>query len=699
MRKLRFEVLGPVRAWCESTELELGSPQQRAILGVLLLRAGAPACPVDLINAIWGERPPSAAAGMVRSYIYRLRQALTTAGEPAASVIKSVPGGYAIPVESITLDLTIFQLRLRAAREAHRAGDALAEAAALREALALWKGTPLAGVHGEYAENERTRLIQLRLATIEDRVAVDIELGRHAEAADELATLIAEVPLRERPRELLMLAYYRSGRQAAALAVFHETRNLLEEQLGIEPWPGLKEMQQRILNSDPTLLLAAAPTPSRPVTVQQPKPAQLPPDLPDLVGRAELRDVVVSALTARTPSVPVVGLTGPGGVGKTALALSAAHAVIEEFPDGQFFVEFDDTDRSCLDPGTVLGGMLRSLGAPEGTLPDSTAERRALWRTTTAGRRILVVLDNPPDERMVQQLVPGPDGAAVMITTWRRFTGLAGVQRVNVGELSEEEGLALLEQIIGRERVAAEPAAARRLIRETAGLPHTIRTLAAQLAHRPGWRLTTIFEREDGRRPDTPERPSVCTVVDEPFEPAFRELSPEQARALRLAAIPDGPDVSLPAAAATLDRTVFETENLLEAAADVHLLEPTCFGRYRYHRPIRHFARNKAWHEDGEAGIHAALGRLIRFYLASVRAALGATDELPLTVPRGQEPGPPTRGFTFPDAEAARSWLLLEQEHMRAIAIQSANQAEAEAELLMSLLGFRLDARPQAAIG
>ncbi|WP_327043549.1 NB-ARC domain-containing protein [Microbispora sp. NBC_01189] len=698
MTKLRFEVLGPVRAWCEGTELELGSPQQRAILGVLLLRAGAPASSEDLINAIWGETMPRAAPGMVRSYVYRLRHVLAAGGEPAASVIKSVPGGYALPVESIALDLTIFQLHLGAAREAHRAGDAFAEAAALRGALALWKGTPLAGVHGEYAENERIRLIQLRLATIEDRVAVDIELGRHAEAADELATLIAEEPLRERPRELLMLAYYRSGRQADALAVFHETRNLLDEQLGIEPGPGLKEMQQRILNSDPTLLPAATPTPSRPVTVQQPIPAQLPPDLPDFVGRAELRDAVVSALTARIPSVPVVGLTGLDGIGKTTLAVNAGHAVAEEFPGGQFFVEFDDTDRSCMDPGAVLGSMLRSLGVPEETLPAATVQRSALWRTTTAGRRILVVLDNPPDERMVQQLLPGSSGAAVMITTWQRFTRLAGVQWMKVGELPEEEGLALFEQIIGQERVAAEPAAARRLIHQTAGLPHAIRALAARLADRPSWRLTTMFEREDGRRPDTPERLSVWTVVDEPFERAFRELSPEQARALRLAAIPDGPDVSLPAAATALDRPIFETENLLEALADVHLLEPTSLGRYRYHHPVRHFARNKAWHEDGEAGKRAALGRLVRFYLASVRAALRAIDELPSTVTWAQEPGPPTRGLTFPNAEAARSWFLLEQEHIRAIATQSANHAEAEADLLTSLLGL-LDPPPQAAIG
>lgn len=694
---LRFAVLGPVRAWLGGAELALGSPQQRAILAILLLRDGASITSDELIGAIWGESSPRAAAGMVRSYVSRLRHVLDPGEGHPAAVIESVAGGYALPVSVGTLDLTLFEQRIAAGRHAHRVGDAVAEATALREALALWKGTPLAGVPGEYAESERVRLIQLRLAAIEDLVAVDIELGRHVEVTTELTLVIAEHPLRERPRELLMLALYRSGRQADALAVYQETRRLLAEQLGINPGPGLREMQRRILSADPTLIGAASLRP--PVATPLPKPAQLPPDLPDFVGRTEILRGLGETLSQPAGGVPVVGIVGLGGVGKTALATHAGHAVAAAFPDGQFFVDLGGSDETRTEPYGVLAGLLRAVGVPDEVLPESLGERAALWRTITTGRRVLVVLDDAREGEQVRPLLPGSGGSAVMVTARRRHVELAGVRWLKLDELSEDEALTLLERIVGAERIRAEPEAARRFAVATSGLPLALHIVGFRLAARPGWSIATAEERLRNQGPEAAYRQPECSSIELPYQAALRELHPAQARAFRLVAVPDGPDISLAAAAAVLDLPWDETENLLESLADVHLIEPGSPGRYRYHNPVRVFARGRALLDDGVAECRAALGRLVRFYLASVGNALRAIEpgagEAGVGEPAVADAGTTLLegklsaavGLRFGGAEPARSWLLLEHDHLQAATVQAAGTPGVPADKLARLIG------------
>jgi hypothetical protein len=201
-----------------------------------------------------------------------------------------------------------------------------APASVLRAALRLWHGTPLAGLNG--FEAERVRLAQLRLTAREDLAAADIAEGRHGEAAAQLADLIAEEPLRERPRELQMLALYRAGRQAEALEVFARAQRLLESELGLYPGPELREMQRRILAADPSLAPAAKSHPS-----------QLPPDLPEFAGRASETAALADALTRSSASVPVIGIEGLAAIGKTALAVHVGHALARNFPDGRLFVD------------------------------------------------------------------------------------------------------------------------------------------------------------------------------------------------------------------------------------------------------------------------------------------------------------------------------------------------------------------------
>ncbi|MFF3441465.1 BTAD domain-containing putative transcriptional regulator [Streptosporangium sp. NPDC002721] len=710
---LRWELLGSVRAWRGEAEVDLGAPQQRALVGVLLLREGAVTSQDQLISAIWGEEPPPAAAGMIRSYVSRLRRVLGDG--TAAVVIESVAGGYALPVTAGTLDLADFQRRVRSAHDARRAGDHETEAAELRAALDLWKGTPLAGVPGGYADNERTRLIELWYAAIEDLAAADLRLGRHAEAGASLASLVIEQPLRERARELLMLALYRAGRKADALALFQETQKLLTDELGLDPGPELREMQRRILASDPSL---AAPGPAGPAvteptavagirhggaeTIEAPK--SLPPDLPEFVGRSGEVRRLAGMLEASDTQVPVVGIAGLPGIGKTTLAVHLGHRLAGEFPDGQFFIDLGA-------PGDPLAALLRAAGVA--VPPESSGERAALWRSLTIGRRSLVVLDDARDVDQVRPLLPGPGGAAVVITAQRRLFGLSHARWTKLDPFSEAEARALLERTLGAERIEAEPGELRRLYELTAGLPQVVHAAGARLASRPDWSLATAVRRLGVRGHDPEWGFEECGMIEGRYESTVRDLPRKQARALRLLAVPRAADLSLAAAAAVLDLAPHQAESLLESLADLHLVE-TAGERYRFHNPIREYARARAWHEEGEAACHAALARLARFYAATLRDALLATGPGrvvggPLTGP-GRAVGDPVVGSRravgglavdsrraaegttpagpeFGSAEAARAWMRDEEENLLEIASQAAGIGDAPARWLADMIG------------
>ncbi|MEU4534140.1 BTAD domain-containing putative transcriptional regulator [Streptosporangium sp. NPDC023825] len=681
---LRWELLGPVRAWRGEVEINLGTPQQRAILGVLLLREGAVTSQDQLISAIWGEEPPSAAAGMIRSYVSRLRRVLEDGS--TAVVIESVAGGYALPVTAGSLDLADFQRGIRAAHDARRIGDHETEAAELRAALELWKGTPLAGVPGGYPENERTRLTELRFSAIEDLAAADLRLGRHAEAGFSLASMVIEQPLRERPRELLMLALYRSGRKADALALFQETQRLLADELGLDPGPELREMQRRILASDPSLATpgragpaAAGSRHAGAAVIETPRSLRsLPPDLPEFTGRSGEVRRLAGMLEASDTQVPVIGIAGLPGIGKTTLAVHLGHRLAGEFPDGQFFIDLGASE----DP---LAALLRAAGVERP--PESSGERAALWRSLTIGRRSLVVLDDARDVDRVRPLLPGAGGAAVVITAQRRLFGLSHARWTKLDPFSEREALALLERMLGAARIRAEPGEARGLYELTAGLPQVVHAVGARLASRPDWSLATALRRLDGRGHDPEWGFEECGAIEGRYESTVRALPRKQAWALRLLAVPRAADFSLTAATAVLDLASRKAESLLESLADLHLVE-TAGERYRFHHPIREYACSRAFLEEGEAACHAALARLARFYAATLRNALlaAAPGLTPAPAPGPGEPGC-VAGLEFGGAGTARAWMREERENLRETAAQAAEIGEATARWLTGMIG------------
>lgn len=449
---LRFAVLGPVRAWRGGEPLPSGSPQQRALLTALLLRDGRTATAAELIDAIWGEEPPSQALAAVRTYASRLRKIL----DPDTLI--SNAGGYAIRTRPDALDLTAAQQLAADAEKARAGGDRSRARALINEALALWDGEPLASVPGPYAENQRTRLEEWRLQLTETRLDLDLELGCHAEAVSELTALTAAHPLRERLRELLMIALYRSGRQAEALAVYADTRRLLADELGVDPRPELSQLQQRILQADEELAHPADEAAPAPAAV---RPAQLPATVPDFTGRASfVRELGNRLATAEGSVMAVSALAGIGGVGKTTLAVHVAHQARPHFPDGQLYVDLQGAGARAAEPETVLGAFLRALGTADSAIPDSLDERAALYRSTLDGRRILVLLDNAHDAAQIRPLLPGTAGCAALVTSRVRMVDLAGAHLVDLDVMSPEEALQLFTRIVGEERVNSEREAA-----------------------------------------------------------------------------------------------------------------------------------------------------------------------------------------------------------------------------------------------
>ncbi len=662
---MRYAVLGPVRAWRGGDRLAPGTPQQQALLAVLLLREGRTATAPELIDALWGEEPPPQALPAIRTYASRLRKVL----DPGD--LTSVSGGYALAVPHGALDLTVAQELAAEAEKAAGSGDLCQARALLNKALGLWDGEALAGVPGPHGRTQRTRLEEWRLSLQENLLEMDLEQGCHTEAVSELTALTAAHPLREHLRELLMLALYRSGRQAEALAVYADTRRLLAEELGVDPRAGLRELQSRILAADPALAepeTAAEQPASAPV-----RPAQLPATVPDFTGRAafvaELGDALGS-VGGRVMAVSAVA--GIGGVGKTTLAVHVAHAARAAFPDGQLYVDLQGTDGSAAEPETVLGSFLRALGTPESAVPAGLDERAALYRSTLDGRRVLVLLDNARDAAQIRPLLPGAGGCAALITSRVRMVDLAGAHLVDLDVMSPEEALQLFTRIVGAERVGAEREAALDVVAACGFLPLAIRIAASRLASRRTWTVSVLAAKLADERRRLDELQAGDLAVKATFELGYGQLEPAQARAFRLLGLADGPDISLAAAAALLDLDADATEDLLESLVDTSLLESAAPGRYRYHDLVRLYARACAERDEGPEQA-AALSRLLDFYLATaagVYALERPGDQLHAHLAPTEVPG-----LAFTDRTAAWDWLYREASCLLACVRQHAGGA------------------------
>lgn len=662
---LRFSVLGPVRAWRGADSLPTGSPQQRALLAALLLREGRTATAGELIDALWGEEPPSQALAAVRTYASRLRKVL----DP--DVLVSESGGYAIrSLGDGALDLAVAQELATDAEKAKNSGDLCHARSLLNKTLNLWDGEPLASVPGPYAETQRARLEEWRLQLLESRLDMDLEQGCHAEAVSELTALTAAHPLRERFRELLMLALYRSGRQAEALAVYADTRRLLADELGVDPRPGLKELQQRILQADPNLAEPSAPV-AEPAAAPV-RPAQLPATVSDFTGRAafvsELGDVLASA---EGRVMAVSALAGIGGVGKTTLAVHVAHQARGAFPDGQLYVDLQGAGARAAEPETVLGAFLRALGAADSSIPDSLEERAALFRSMLDGRRVLVLLDNARDAAQVRPLLPGTEGCAALITSRMRMVDLVGAHLVDLDVMSPEEALQLFTKIVGAERVAAERESALDVVAACGFLPLAIRIAASRLAARRTWTVSVLAAKLADERRRLDELQAGDLAVKATFELGYGSWSRPR----------PAPSACWASRTARTSRwrqrrrywtSPSRPPRTCSNPSSTPLLESAAPGRYRYHDLVRLYARACAERDEQPPSERAAaMSRLLDFYLATA-AGVYAIERPGDRLVDGLEPTE-YAGLHFTDGSAALDWLYNEAAPLLACVRQSAD--------------------------
>ncbi|MER7754766.1 BTAD domain-containing putative transcriptional regulator [Kitasatospora sp. NPDC097643] len=466
---LEFRVLGPLRARRDGGEIDLGRPQQRAVLAALLLASGQ-LVPTDrLVEGLWGEddtRWPKDPVGQIGTHAHRLRRALAEPG-----LLVAAAGGYRLAVERTAVDLFRYEAGVAEATALRHEDPARAHEL-LTGALGAWEGRALDGVPGVFAERARDRLAAGRHAAVKLLHDLDLALGRHALALAPLDALAASHPHDEEVQRLHLLALHRCGRTADALAAFEALRERLDGDLGLEPAPAVVELAERIRRGDASL---AAPAPLR----RPPRPSQLPPDIADLVGRAaQLREA--EQVLRRADAAPVLALSGPVGCGTSALAVHIAHAVQDAFPDGQLY--------GSGEPAAVLAAFLRALGErPPCDAP--VPELSAHYRAALAGRRVLVVLDDVAEPA---PLLPEVPGCAAVVAGAEPGTLPGAAVRLPLGPLEEHDAHELLARIVGADRIRQEPGPAAEVAALCGYLPVLLRTAATRLASRPQWSVADL---------------------------------------------------------------------------------------------------------------------------------------------------------------------------------------------------------------
>lgn len=635
---MTFRVLGPMEVRGSGGTIRIPPGRQQVILASLVLDANRVVTTDALVDALWEDSPPSTARTQVQICVSRLRKTLSEAGVDAP--IRSRSPGYLLDVDEARLDVHVFTaclIRGQLLTKEHRAADA---SALLRAAVSLWRGACLAGIPHRALRTRALRLDEDRLAAIETYMELDLGLGMHHHLVGELTRLVHEHPLRERLRGLLMRALYLSGRQAEALAVYRAGRDVLIEELGLEPSEGLRALESAILSGDTTALLTSVAEPEPEETeparadaadtaVVAGRPRQLPADTADFTGHGELIATAESVLAGdeRRRAVGVVVIVGKPGVGKSTLATHIGHRVAEEhFPDGQLYCDLRGIRGGSDGVADVLGRFLLALGIPGAMVPDDRDERLQLYRTQLAGRRMLVVLDDAITETQVTPLLPGNSSCAVIITSRSRLTGVPGARRLELDVLDREHSLALLGHITGPDRVAREPEAAVALIRAVGGLPLALRIIGARLAARPHWTLASMVHRLANERRRLDELAHGDMTIRASLSLTVDGLDAESGKLFGLLSMAEGLSVPGWAAGAVLDDDSPYPSDLLEPLVDVQLLsvvavETTGEFRYCYQDMVRLFAREQLAAQGDPAGRQAALARMLGGWLALAEQA------------------------------------------------------------------------------
>jgi DNA-binding SARP family transcriptional activator/Tfp pilus assembly protein PilF len=732
---LRFRVLGPLEVWTGQDWSGIGAPKWRALLAVLLLSQGQAVSTDRLIAELWGDRPPDRAANLVSIYVLRLRRVL---GDRDGHLLTTRAPGYQLRLQPGELDAEQFQALAGQGRRTLAEGDFRAAADVLAEALGLWRGRALADVPPfALVTAEAERLEESRLTALELRIEADLGCGMHAQLVPELRRLLSDQPLREGLWGLLMQALDAAGRHAEALAAYGQARKVIAEELGVDPGPELQRLYQALLTADlvprqqrgavtrataaaiggtarpagaPAVPSAAVPaassaavpaTPaaasrigSEPSAGRVPRrpgagsslrrvPAQLPADVADFTGReANLEELCAAMSDAErrdNPAMAVAVVAGAPGLGKTALAIHAAHALRRDFPDGQLYVSLRGGSEQPVPPDEVLARFLRDLGVDGARIPVDAEERAALYRTRLAERQMLVVLDDARNAAQVRPLLPGTGSCAVIVTSRHRLSDLAGSRLIDLDVLDDAEATELFRRIIGAERADAEPDAVRDVVAICAGLPLAIRIAGARLAARRGWKIRSLANRLADQRRRIDEFIAGDLAVRACFQVSFDALArgksgggADPASLFRMLGVWQGPSIGLHGAAALAGQPEALVGDSLEVLVDAHLLESPAPDRYRLHDLLRDYAAERAEADEPQA-VDDAMHRVLSWYLLTADMAASVVaphrEQVPLDpADPGGEP------LIFATAEQALAWCQQERSNLVAATRQAASR-------------------------
>jgi DNA-binding SARP family transcriptional activator len=580
---LEVLLLGPTEVLVSGTLVSL-SPLQRNVVAILALAEGNIVSTDRLVDSLWGERCPAAARSRIQGLISALRRKI-------GPIIVTRHPGYLIEATAVDTDVRRLHDLVSHARDAENPREALAS---LRDALALWRGEPLDGVTAPGVDVDRARLAELRAALLEDTFEAELELGHHATLVAELTAEVSGHPLRERLAGQLMLALYRNNRQADALRVYQELRDRLAEEVGSDPCPDLRHLHATIIRGAPE----HPPVPASGITTTNGaeitpdlKPAQLPPMVGHFTGRDEDLDALDRAFKGRGDEPLIMLVSGPGGLGKTALLVQWAHAVGTDFPDGQVFLDLhgDDPTRR-LTGRSALGAALNALGVPRGEVPTGLDGRLALYRTVISGRRVLLVADDAATTEQILPLVPPTTASQLVVTSRRRLAALSAnhlVQALALQPLSAEAGCDLLGRIVGRERL--DDPAVTRILQWCGGYPLVIRLVGTKLATRPDQSLTSFGDELSEHTDEllAGDARSVWVALTS----AYQSLSPAAAHLFGRLGRDPGSDQRILAPERFDDPPAGPVRRLFDELIATNLVAEAAPGHYHFHPLVHRFAR------------------------------------------------------------------------------------------------------------
>ena len=745
---MRFRIMGPLEVLSPDGWTAISAAKWRSLLACLLVRPGQLMSTESLMFELWGDNPPSTANNMVSIYVHRLRKEVL--GDTEGKVLVHRAPGYLMRLAPGDLDFRVFESLVTSGRAALASADPERAAGLLGEALEMWRGPLLADVlPSPLLESQADRAAELRLDTSELRVEADLACGRAAQVVTELRGLVTEHPLRERLWALLMRALEEAGRRAEALETYAQARQVIADELGVDPGSELQRLYAELLAADASSASArhrpspapavpdtaavvapappdaqpddggvnttsahavsAVPRPEPPGSIAIgtlaesavsgalagaaapeadaqpatgiPYPAQLPADIGDFTGRethvAHLCALLVGEeAEGSTGAVRIAVVNGAGGLGKTTLAVHAAHRVRGEFPDGQLYVDLLGASVQPAEPGEVLARFLRDLGVEGDKVPARDDERAALYRTRLTGRRVLIVLDNAQDAAQVRSLLPGSSSCAVLVTTRNRTPDLVSTRFVDLNVLEDTEALALFSRIVGEERAAAEPDATAEVLVACAGLPLAIRICAARLAARRQWRIATLAGRLRNEHRRLDELSIGDLAVRASFQVSYGSLRApaggvDPARVFRLLGLWQGSWIGQAAAAALVEAPEDDIADSLETLVDANLLESPAPDWYRFHDLLRVYATERAQAEEPEAARVEVVGRLLRWYLDTAEGVANTVSPHRYQIARE----PVTEGvpaLDFGSVDEALDWYDDERANLVAAARQAA---------------------------